>query len=155
MAESMPDGPAAILLAFLTVVVAAPLAEELIFRGLLHRLASRMWGRWPAIMISSLVFRIVHGEPWYLFGLIGIGVVLAVVYEATGSVLACWVTHMVHNGISLAMMLWSEQATAEILPLTFTDWLVAGGSLVLLVLLSAFLLQSWRPAPAIRNPDQP
>jgi len=155
MAESMPDGPAAILLAFLTVVVAAPLAEELIFRGLLHRLASRMWGRWPAIMISSLVFGIVHGEPWYLFGLIGIGVVLAVVYEATGSVLACWVTHMVHNGISLAMMLWSEQATAEILPLTFTDWLVAGGSLVLLVLLSAFLLQSWRPAPAIRNPDQP
>ncbi len=154
MAENMPTGPMATLLAFFTVVVAAPLAEELIFRGLLHRLAARAWGPLPAIVISSLVFGVVHGEPWYLFGLIGIGVVLAIVYEATGSVLACWITHMVHNGVSLAMMIWSDESTAEVAPLTITDWSIAAGSLVLLVLLSLFLLQARRPRRTNKNPDQ-
>jgi len=154
MAESMPEGPVAILLAFLTVVVAAPLAEEIVFRGLLYRLSARLWGPWPAAIISSLVFGVVHGEPWYLFGLIGIGFVLAVVYEATGSVLACWVTHMVHNGISLAMMIWSEQPVAESAPLTVVDWLIAAGSLVFLILLSGFLLRARHPVRSRRNPDQ-
>lgn len=154
MAESMPDSTLGIVLAFLTVVIAAPLAEEIIFRGLLHRLFSRMWGIWPATAISALIFGIVHGEPWYLFGLIGVGIVLAIVYEATGSVLACWVTHMVHNAVSLGMMLWSDQPTSESMALTTTDWLIAGGSLVALVLLSAFLLQYRRPQVIQENPDQ-
>jgi membrane protease YdiL (CAAX protease family) len=154
MAESMPEGPAAIALAFLTVVVLAPLAEEIVFRGLLHRLAAQVWGRWPAVIISSLVFGVVHGEPWYLFGLIGIGMVLAVVYEATGSVLACWITHVVHNGVSLTMMIWSDQPTSEAARLSLLDWVIASGSLVLLVLLGAFLLQSYRPVRTVKNPDQ-
>lgn len=154
MTESMPRGPVAVALAFLAVVVAAPLAEEIIFRGLVHRLAARLWGPWPAAVISSLVFGVVHFEPWYLLGLVGIGFVLAVVYEATGSVLACWVTHMVHNGVSLAMMIWSEQPVAEPAPLTAGDWLIAAGSLVFLVLLCAFLLQARRPVRTHRNPGQ-
>ncbi len=154
MAENMPKGPLGIALAFLTVVVAAPLAEELIFRGLLHRLSSRLWGPWAATAISSLIFGIVHGEPWYLFGLIGVGIVLAVVYEATGSVLACWVTHMVHNAISLAMMVWADQPTSETMPLTMNDWLIAGGSLIALVLLSVLMLQARRRGEASKNPDQ-
>ncbi len=154
MNESMPEGTPAIILAFFTVVIAAPLAEELIFRGLLQRLFARAWGPWPAIIVSALIFGIIHGEPWYLFGLIGIGVVLAVVYEATGSVLACWITHMVHNGISLAMMIWSDQPTDEVVPLTTTDWAIAAGSLVLLVLLSRFLLQTRPLVTARKNPDQ-
>lgn len=154
MAENMPRGTAAIALSFLTVVVLAPLAEEIVFRGLLHRLASRMWGPWPAAIVSSLIFGVVHGEPWYLFGLIGIGFVLAVVYEATGSVLACWITHVVHNGVSLAMMIWGDPPTSEAAPLSPLDWVIAGGSLVLLVLLGRLLMQSRRPVPASEDPDR-
>ncbi len=154
MAENMPTGGLDLGLAILTVVVAAPLAEEVIFRGLLHRAISRHWGPWAAAIVSSLVFGIVHGQPWYLFGLIGIGFVLAVVYEATGSVWACWVTHMVHNGISLGMMLWNNEATDEVAPLTVTDWLITAGSLVFLVLLGRYLLQMRHPGRTRKNPDQ-
>ena len=59
------------LLAFGAVVVVGPLAEEIIFRGLIHRVFSRTWGPWPAIIASALVFGLVHGEPWYLLGLVG------------------------------------------------------------------------------------
>jgi membrane protease YdiL (CAAX protease family) len=144
MNDNMPRGALGIGVAFLTVGLAAPLAEELIFRGLLHRLASRLWGRWPAVIVSSLVFALVHGEPWYLFGLIGIGVVLAVVYEATGSVLACWITHVVHNSISLVLMIRGGESSTEPLPVTAGDAMIAAGSLALLVLLSVLLLRAPR-----------
>lgn len=152
MAESMPTTPLGVALAALTVVVAAPLAEELIFRGLVHRLASGLWGRWPAAVVSALIFGIVHGEPWYLFGLIGIGLVLAVVYEATGSVVACWVTHMVHNGISLALMLGADDPVAAPAPLAVSDWLIAGASVVALVLLGGALMQH---GTRLRHADSP
>ena len=142
MADNMPQGPVELALAFLAVVVAAPLAEELVFRGLVHRLASHLWGPWPAAVVSALVFGVVHGEPWYLFGLVGIGFVLAVVYEATGSLVACWITHAVHNAISLSMMIWGDDGGAEVPALSLVDGLIAGGSLVLLVLLSAYLWQN-------------
>lgn len=148
MADNIPTGPGAIALAIVTVVIAAPLAEELVFRGLVYRLARRLWGPWAAAVASALIFGLVHGQPWYLFGLVGIGAVLAVVYEATGSVLACWVTHMVHNGISLVMMIASHRATDDLTPLTLTDWLLAAGSLVVLILLGIYLLQNGRPRGA-------
>lgn len=154
MAEAMPTGPAGIALAFVAVVVAAPLAEELVFRGLLHRLASHLWGPWPAAILSALIFGLLHGEPWYLFGLIGIGLVLALVYEATGSVLACWVTHAVHNAVSLGMMLWGEGAAGDPPPLTAVDWLIAAGSTLLLALLLAFLWQGRYPRPRHRDAGQ-
>jgi len=142
MADSMPEGAVETGLAILTVVILAPLAEELIFRGFIHRLAARKWGSLAATVISSLIFGIIHGEPWYLFGLVGIGFVLALVYEATGSVIACWITHMVHNAVSLAMMLSSDQPTSEAVPLTTIDFLIGAGSLVMLIILMQVLRRS-------------
>ncbi|MFT5232492.1 MAG: membrane protease YdiL (CAAX protease family) [Candidatus Krumholzibacteriia bacterium] len=135
MAENMPSGAVETGLAILTVVILAPLAEELIFRGFIHRLASRKWGPLAATVISALIFGLIHGEPWYLFGLVGIGIVLALVYETTGSVLACWITHMVHNAVSLGMMLANSQPTSEVAPVTITDGLIGAVSLMVLVVL--------------------
>jgi membrane protease YdiL (CAAX protease family) len=154
MDQAMPTGALAIIMTILTVVVVAPLAEELLFRGLLHRLASRHWGPVMATVISALFFGLIHGEPWYLFGLVGIGVVLALVYEATGSILACWVTHMVHNAVSLGLMLWTNEATSVSVPITLVDALIAGGSLVFLVLLLVYLFRAHRPTRTYEHPDQ-
>ncbi len=142
MEEAMPHGIWATALTIVTVVVVAPLIEELVFRGLLHRLISRKWGPWMATAISSLVFGLIHAEPWYLFGLVGIGVVLALVYEATGSVLACWVTHLTHNAVSLGMMLWTDQPASESAPLTATDVAIAAGSMVFLTLIFVTLFRA-------------
>ena len=114
MYDHLPTGPVEVLLAVLAVVILAPLAEELIFRGLLHRLTAGIWGPVAASVISSLVFGILHGEPWILFGLIGVGLVLAFVYETTGSITACWITHAVHNGLSLFLMI--KQGPTDLTP---------------------------------------
>jgi membrane protease YdiL (CAAX protease family) len=47
----------------LYVAVLTPIIEELLFRGFVLDLASEVYGRWGAIVISSILFAIVHVEP--------------------------------------------------------------------------------------------
>lgn len=103
--EHLPDSGAEKALAYLAVAVAAPIAEELLFRGLLLRLAARTWGAWPAIVVTALAFGLLHLEPWYLFGLVGLGLLLGWLYAATGSLTTCVLAHAMHNAVSLTLLL--------------------------------------------------
>lgn len=143
-AQNLPRSAGDLAVAALAVIVAGPLAEEIIFRGLVHRTFSRTWGPWPAVVASAMVFGLVHGEPWYLFGLIGVGAMLAFVWEATGSLTACWLAHAVHNGVSLAVMVAEGPAGAEPTPPTAVDGALAAGSLVMLVLVGRWLRRASR-----------
>ena len=73
--------------------------------GLLYRLARRTWGASSAAVVSALAFGLLHGEPWYLFGLVGLGLLLAYVYEMTGSLTPGIVLHGVYNGASFFLLL--------------------------------------------------
>jgi membrane protease YdiL (CAAX protease family) len=139
--EQLPRGPLALALAGLALVVAAPLAEELVFRALLHRLVSGVWGALPGALISSLVFAIAHAEPWFLLGLVGIGLMLAVVWEGTRSLPAVWLAHALHNAFSLGMMTTMGGVSAETGDLSAWDLVLAGGGLALAVLVGRELLR--------------
>jgi membrane protease YdiL (CAAX protease family) len=52
--------PAKFVIALATIAIAPAVAEEAFFRGLIQtRLAAR-WGRWPAIVATSLGFGLIH-----------------------------------------------------------------------------------------------
>ena len=130
--QRLPQTSAELLVTVAAVVIAAPLAEELLFRGLVYRLARRTWGIGAAASLSALSFALVHGEPWYLFGLIGLGLLLAFLYEMTRSVIACWVAHAVYNSVVLYLMLHAEEVAPETAGPTVIDHLRLAGSLLLL-----------------------
>jgi membrane protease YdiL (CAAX protease family) len=44
------------------LVIVAPLAEELLFRGILQGSLERSIGNWPGILIASLAFGLLHGQ---------------------------------------------------------------------------------------------
>ena len=138
--ENLPNTTWEIILAAVTVVLVAPVAEEIIFRGLLQRVTATLWGPLPGILVSALLFGIVHGEPWFLFGLIGVGLVLAFIFATTGSVTACWVAHGLHNAVSLWVMLGGGEGPNEPRPVTAQDWALAAVSVVGLVVVGKFLL---------------
>nr|MEE4268905.1 type II CAAX endopeptidase family protein [Candidatus Krumholzibacteria bacterium] len=152
MNDHLPEGPLELALAFLALVVVAPLAEEIIFRGLLHRLASSVWGPLAGTAVSSLVFGILHGEAWILFGLIGVGVVLAFVWEATRSLTACWLCHAIHNGISLVLMVRQGPRDMVPQPWQLSTFIWAAVSLLVMVAVGKFLWEA-RMAAQTREDD--
>ena len=89
----------------LTVVVGAPVFEELFFRGLMLPTLSRPWPLWAAVAVSSCIFGVLHlGQP--LLALVYItlvGAALAITRIRTKSLIPCVVAHAVFNGTSFLM----------------------------------------------------
>ncbi len=103
-------GGTSLLLAVLVAVVIAPVAEELLFRGLLFPALRRWVGLWPAAVVSSLAFTIVHVEivlsqPLALVGLFTFGVLLAWTHHRFGNLLVPIVAHSLFNSVSLTLVI--------------------------------------------------
>lgn len=90
-----------LLLEVLVMVIAAPLAEELLFRGLLFRRMRTYCSYLPAALITSLIFAAFHGN--ILQGAYGfaVGIALTYVYEQLHTIWAAVCVHAAANGISL------------------------------------------------------
>jgi uncharacterized protein len=58
----MPSGIAQLPLTVLLLVVLGPFAEELLFRGLLLDWLTQKLAVWQAILISSLIFALLHNN---------------------------------------------------------------------------------------------
>jgi len=102
--DQLPTSAAGLVLAGTAAVLVGPLAEELLFRGLLFRLARGRWGFAGAAVLTAVFFGLLHGQPWNLFGLIGRGLLLAALYEWTGSLLAPVAAHAAHNALTLGVL---------------------------------------------------
>ena len=77
--------------------VLAPLSEELIFRAGLYRYVRQKLGRTPALLASSLCFGALHGNWAGFLPLAVLGLILALAYEATGSIRVAVVAHSLFN----------------------------------------------------------
>lgn len=95
--------------AVLATAIVGPIAEEVVFRGLIFtRLRRVLPGQW-AIVISAAVFGLCHGNfVWFLYAF-SLGLIFAWVTERTGSILPSMVMHIVFNSTSeLAGLLGDE-----------------------------------------------
>jgi membrane protease YdiL (CAAX protease family) len=83
------------------VIVAAPLGEELFFRGLLYQGLRRRFSVWPAAILSGAFFGLVHlgGAAFFLIvpSLAAVGIGLALVFERRRSLLASMAAHAAFN----------------------------------------------------------
>jgi membrane protease YdiL (CAAX protease family) len=83
------------------VIVAAPLGEELFFRGFLYQGLRRRFPVWPAAIVSGILFGLVHlgGVAFFLIvpSLAAVGVGLALVFERRKSILASMAAHAAFN----------------------------------------------------------
>ena len=84
-------------LMILVVGIVGPVCEELMFRGIVfHRLKDWIKPQ-AAIAISALLFGIYHGNVVQFFYAACMGVMLAVIYEKTGTLWISIVAHMAAN----------------------------------------------------------
>lgn len=98
------DGRVVALMIFAAVVV-APVCEEIVFRGFLYGVAKRFCGTLPAALGSALVFTAAHASLLTLLPLALFGLVLAWLYERTGSIWAPVAAHACFNTATVVVQL--------------------------------------------------
>jgi membrane protease YdiL (CAAX protease family) len=86
-------------------VIAAPLCEEIVFRGYFYPVLKRTAGTWAAAFSSALVFAAAHGSLTALLPLFLFGLVLVFVYEKTGSIWAPIAVHFCFNGLTVLVQM--------------------------------------------------
>ncbi|ELR96955.1 type II CAAX prenyl endopeptidase Rce1 family protein [Gloeocapsa sp. PCC 73106] len=91
----------ALLIFFVTAAIAAPLFEEIIFRGFLLASLTRYFSTWGAIVLSSLVFSIAHLSLSEVLPLTVLGMILGFVYSRSRNLLAPILLHSLWNSGTL------------------------------------------------------
>lgn len=86
--------------ALVTLVVMAPLFEEIIFRGLVLESTRVRYGVIVAWVVSSLLFGIVHLHPTVVVNAFVMGLILGFIYIVSDSLWATIILHAVNNGIA-------------------------------------------------------
>lgn len=88
----------------ISLVVVAPLTEELLVRGLILRGFLSHYSPRKAILVSALFFGLLHLNPWQFIGATILGVLFAWWFIETRSMLSCFFGHAVANAFPLTLI---------------------------------------------------
>lgn len=93
-----------ILIAFISAAIISPIYEEIFYRGFLYRWLRTRIGFISAVLISSIIFTVVHiptynAMPVNFFS----GIIFALAYERTNSIWPAIIIHGLTNGIMVVL----------------------------------------------------
>lgn len=86
-------------------MLAAPVVEELLFRGFLQSAVRTTFGKLKAILISGFLFALIHLNAHVFLQIFILGLLLAYLFEKTGSLIAPITVHVCHNTATLAFLI--------------------------------------------------
>jgi len=110
------ESPHLLVIALFSILIAAPIIEELVFRGFIQTYFKQKWGFKWALILSSLFFALFHIAPSQGIGnfplivsLFTLALFLGFLYERQGSLIAPIALHMTFNSISvIRILLWQH-----------------------------------------------
>ena len=107
------------VVAFITLVIMAPLAEEILFRGYFLGRLSEKTGKWVAMLITALVFGLMHLPAFSETGIVlqwsaaidtfAMGLVVGALRNLSGSIWAGVVLHALKNGVAFYFLFIAQQ----------------------------------------------
>ncbi len=89
----------------IALVVVAPVAEELFFRGVAYNAWEREYGPTRALYGSAILFAVIHGSIFVIPSIFALGIVLALLFRATRSLPATIMLHAGFNAITVLIAL--------------------------------------------------
>jgi membrane protease YdiL (CAAX protease family) len=96
------------IFSFISIVIAAPIFEELIFRGVMLDGLLKRYSPIKSILISSFLFGLIHLNPWQFIGAFAIGVLAGWVYYKTRKLTNAIIIHMANNGFAFLSVYFSD-----------------------------------------------
>ena len=99
----------------LAVVVAAPVVEEIVFRGLIMTRLSRAMPGWLAVLLSAAIFGACHGHPVWFGYAFALGTVFGFMDLRAGSIWPSVLGHVAFNSFSQIITVLPENDETEIM----------------------------------------
>lgn len=135
--------------AILSSIVAAPILEEVFFRGLVFESCAERWSRGVGLIVSALLFGVIHIIPVQMINAFVVGLILGYVYLRTRSLVSVIIIHAINNAIAyttMAILGSSSDATLrDVIPSEWLYWVVYGLSALV------FLWAMWRLVRTLRD----
>src|SRR5690606_15272529 len=90
---------------FAVMALLPAISEELFFRGIIMRMVHQRVGKViHAILLSAIIFALMHGNPMGFVSIIIAGAILAAVYYLTGSLWLSMLAHLLNNGLQIILI---------------------------------------------------
>ncbi len=107
---------------WLAIGVTPAICEELFFRGFMLS-AFKVWGKWPALLTTALLFGFAHASIYRLLPTLFLGLVFGYVVWQTRSVVCGMIAHALNNGLMATLARWNPQEMpAWLKGATFVPW---------------------------------
>lgn len=135
----------------LMLVVLAPVMEEMLFRGILLEAVRSKYSSGRAIVVSALMFGVIHFIPQQVVNAFVIGLILGYIYVRTDSLWPVIIIHALNNAMAYVIMQWSDDANLTVRSLIENDTIYA---VVYGVALAAFVASGymvWRSVEKINS----
>ena len=91
------EDPTFLIYSSLFASVFGPFIEELFFRAFMYNAIKKKTGVFWAIIITSSVFAALHSNVVGFLPIMILGIVLAYLYEKTGTIISSITVHIIHN----------------------------------------------------------
>lgn len=139
--SQLTDDP--VVMIIMTVIL-APIFEEIIFRGIIQKgLVNKGIKPWKAIVCASIIFGVVHGNPWQFISAVMLGCILGLVYHKTKTLLLPILLHAFNNlSLSLLVLYGKDESFAKVF--NVSEWLILAAGLVLFSLFYYLFMKKYK-----------
>jgi membrane protease YdiL (CAAX protease family) len=93
-----------------TAIVVAPLAEEMLFRGILYPAIKNRGYPGVAMWVSAFLFALMHANLMIFLPLLALAVILTLLYERTNNLMAPIAAHSLFNALNFIRLCLDERA---------------------------------------------
>lgn len=111
---------------FIVITVIGPILEEIVFRKVIFGALYTRFNFWIAVIISSLIFGIVHGEIEHLLIYTGMGATFAFLYVKTKRLIVPIITHILMNIFASVVTFYADELEAYLKKLEQMQQFIGG-----------------------------
>lgn len=103
----VPAGFAGYLIVVLVFAIVPAIVEELVYRGVVFNGLKKNFSTWPAVILSSVIFTLMHFNVYQVVYQLILGVVLAIIAHYTGTILYSMLFHLLNNFIAVTLSIYA------------------------------------------------
>jgi membrane protease YdiL (CAAX protease family) len=145
--ELKPRGNAAMVMTFLGICVLVPIAEEIVFRGLVQRVFMRNMGGVLALVLAGVFFGVIHLTPQLMLSMVVFGIFLGYLFFVTSNLTYPILAHCVLNTVSYIQLLTlPENELASAPPYAHSYWMLLLSFVIVFYLLARIKKGASAPA---------